>query len=51
MYMAMATMTLKGNDLILVPESARSQIVRALQDTSTILAPIFNVLILREVYR
>lgn len=50
-YMAMSTVLLKPNDLILVPESYRSQVLRALQDTSVALAPLFNVLILREIYR
>jgi len=50
-YMAMSTVLLKSNDLILVPESYRSQVLRVLQDTSIALAPLFNVLILREIYR
>ncbi|RYF28962.1 MAG: hypothetical protein EOO23_07185, partial [Comamonadaceae bacterium] len=50
-YMAMSAVLLRNNDLILVPESYRSQILRALQDTSIALAPLFNVLILREIYR
>lgn len=51
LYMAMATMTLKPNDLVLIPESYRSQIIRILADTSTAMAPLFNVLVLRELYR
>lgn len=50
-YMAMAAMTLRANDLVLVPESYRSQVLRVLQDTSTAIAPLFNVLILREIYK
>lgn len=49
-YMALAAMALKPNDLVLVPESARSQILRVLQDTSIAIAPLFNVLLLREIY-
>lgn len=50
-YMAMAAMLLQTNDLIVVPESYRSQIMRVLQDTSTAIVPIFNLMILREIYR
>jgi polysaccharide biosynthesis/export protein len=50
-YMAMAAVLLKPNDLIVVPESYRSQLLRVLQDTSIAIAPLFNVLLLREVYR
>lgn len=50
-YMAMASVLLKPNDLVVVPESYRSQIIRVLQDTSIALAPVFNVLLLREIYR
>lgn len=50
-YMAMAAVLLKPNDLIVVPESYRSQIIRVLQDTSIAFAPLFNVLLLREIYR
>jgi polysaccharide export outer membrane protein len=50
-YMAMATVLLQTNDLIVVPESYRSQIMRLLQDTSTAFVPIFNLMILREIYR
>lgn len=49
-YMAMASMPLQSDDLILVPESYRSQVMRVLQDTSVALAPLFNVLLLREIY-
>jgi polysaccharide biosynthesis/export protein len=48
-YMAMAAVPLKTNDLIVVPESQRSQIMRVLQDTSTALVPILNLMILKEI--
>lgn len=50
-YMAMAAVPLQSNDLVVVPESYRSQIMRTLQDTSVALNPILNVLILREISR
>ena len=50
-YMAMAAYALKANDLVVVPESYRSQIMRVLTDTSVALTPILNVLILREIAR
>jgi type II secretory pathway predicted ATPase ExeA len=50
-YMAMAAVRMQANDLVVVPESLRSQLVRNLQDASIAITPLMNVLILRELYR
>jgi len=50
-YMAMAGMRLQPEDLVLVPESYRSQVLRVLQDSGTALIPFFNVVLLRELTR
>lgn len=50
-YMAMAAMRMQANDLVVVPESVRSQLVRNLQDTSIAITPLLNVLLLRELSR
>ena len=48
-YLALSNMTLQTNDVVLVPESGRSQILRTLTDVNTALSPLFNVLIVRAV--
>jgi polysaccharide export outer membrane protein len=48
-YLALSNMTLQTNDVVLVPESNRSQLLRTLQDVNTALSPLFNVLIVRAV--
>ncbi len=50
-YLALNAVALKANDLIVVPESYRSQIVRALTDLNTLMAPLFNVIVLRDLTR
>lgn len=49
-YIAMSQMLLQPNDLVLVPESMRSQFVRSLGDAATVLTPIFDLLILKKIY-
>jgi polysaccharide biosynthesis/export protein len=49
-YMAMASMPLQSDDLILVSESQRSQILRAMTDTNVALTPLWNVLLLYEIF-
>lgn len=51
LYMAMNVMTLKPNDLVVVPESLRSQIMRGFIDMNTVISPFLNLWILREVTR
>lgn len=48
-YMAMNVMTLQANDLVVVPESVRSQLMRGFVDFNTVLSPFLNLWILREV--
>ncbi|WP_161974717.1 polysaccharide biosynthesis/export family protein [Piscinibacter terrae] len=48
-YLALSNMTLQTNDVILVPESGRSQLLRTLSDVNTALSPLFNLLIVRAV--
>jgi len=50
LYMAMSALTLKPNDIVLLPESARSQVLRLLQDVSVAMTPLFNVLVIRKLY-
>jgi hypothetical protein len=47
----MNVMTLKPNDLVVVPESLRSQIMRGFIDMNTVISPFLNLWILREVTR
>jgi len=47
-YMALSNITLQSNDVVLVPESDRSQIFRGLQDLSVALSPLTNILILKS---
>jgi hypothetical protein len=49
--MAMNVMTLKPNDLIVVPESLRAQMMRGFVDMNTVISPFLNLWILREVTR
>jgi hypothetical protein len=51
LYMAMNVMTLKPNDLIVVPESMRAQLMRGFTDLNTVISPFLNLWILREVTR
>jgi polysaccharide export outer membrane protein len=51
LYMAMNVMTLKPNDLIVVPESLRAQMMRGFVDMNTVISPFLNLWILREVTR
>lgn len=46
-YMALQNMALHANDLVIVPESYRGQIVRALTDVNSILAPYFEYRVLQ----
>lgn len=48
-FMALQNMALRPNDLIVVPESYRGQLVRAFTDFNTILAPYFQFRILQEI--
>lgn len=48
-FMALQNMALKPNDLIVVPESYRGQLVRAFTDFNTLLAPYFQFRILKEI--
>jgi hypothetical protein len=41
--MALQNMPLQPNDVILVPESGRSQLMRILQDINTALSPYYLV--------
>lgn len=50
LYMAMGTLSLKPNDLILIPQSYRSQVMQVLSDVSIAMAPLFNVLLLYKLY-
>jgi polysaccharide biosynthesis/export protein len=49
-YMAMASMPLQSDDLILVSESQRSQILRVMTDTNVALTPLWNVLLLYQIF-
>ncbi len=51
LYMVMNTMPLKPNDLVVVPESLRSQMLRGFTDVNTVISPFLNLWILREVTR
>lgn len=48
LYMAMSSITLRPNDVVLVPESQRSQAMRILQDITLALAPLLNFVILND---
>jgi len=50
-YMAMNSMLLQPNDVIVVPESIRAQLVRALGDVSTVLAPLLNAVIFWDIIK
>ncbi len=47
-YMALQNMALRPNDLILVPESYRGQILRVLTDINTLLLPYFQYRVLQS---
>jgi polysaccharide export outer membrane protein len=47
-YMALQNMALMPNDLIVVPESYRGQVVRAITDFNTIIQPYFQYKVLFE---
>ena len=49
MFMALQNMALRPNDLIVVPESYRGQLVRLFTDVNTILAPYYQFRILEEI--
>jgi polysaccharide export outer membrane protein len=47
-YMALQNLALRPNDLVVVPESYRSQIVRAFSDVNTLLLPYFQYRVLED---
>ena len=49
--MALQNMALAPNDLVFVPESYRGQVVRAITDVNIMLAPYFQLRILRAIVR
>jgi polysaccharide export outer membrane protein len=46
-YMALQNMPLEPNDVILVPESYRGQLMRVLQDVNTALSPFYEIRLLQ----
>jgi polysaccharide export outer membrane protein len=46
-YMSLQNMALHANDLVIVPESYRGQVVRALTDVNTLIAPYFQYRVLQ----
>jgi polysaccharide export outer membrane protein len=50
-YMALQNMTVMANDLVVVPESYRGQVVRTVQDINALLAPFFQIWLTHEVLK
>jgi polysaccharide export outer membrane protein len=48
-YMALQNLALRPNDLVVVPESYRSQLVRAFADVNTLLLPYFQYRVLQDI--
>lgn len=48
-YMALNNMLLMPNDLVMVPESYRGQIMRVIQDLNTAFTPYFQIQLLQQV--
>ncbi len=48
-YMALQNMRLMPNDLVVVPESSRAQIVRILTDVNVILSPYYQLRVLQSI--
>ncbi len=48
-YMALQNMPVAANDLVVVPESYRGQVVRTLGDINTLLSPFFQIWLIHDV--